>query len=548
MRTWEKIVISFVIVIFVYSYAAGFSTVSADLDFNATFAIVYIGPPSSITMSYSIVGGGTGFGPPTLTYTYGGTQCTTTLSSSPNTYNMDPGTVWSINNPTNASSWATSWLSSQVLSGSSGTEIWSTKQGTNGEAEEGENQTINFVYYHQYLINLGYSVFGTGAGPSPPDVTVTQFGASAPLYPPLSSVMTPTSVFVDAGSQYSFQNPLPWWTDNERWFTESSPQGVVSSSFSVQPVYYHQYTLWVFYTCMECYISPGTTTVNNTLSAAPPPILTGTSFGSTLSTQLPLGGGTIWLDEGSTFNLSNPLPGSSSTERWYSLVTGTSDITNGSMNGPVMITPSYDQQFYVEIKPNSAAGGSVTPASGWFSQVVQILATANPGWQFENWNGSGTASFSGTWNYGTLLLNSPDVINSPIVEYATFYPGLTINTNYGTVTYSYSLGSGSVPSNTSEVLYVPLDANVSLTANPSFYIFQFKQWSGATNSTAQQISIIVSAPTVVQANFDFNWLNIGITIAVIAGGLAIFTGLILQRRGKRTRNTVDQALSGAPGT
>jgi hypothetical protein len=138
------------------------------------------------------------------------------------------------------------------------------------------------------------------------------------------------------------------------------------------------------------------------------------------------------------------------------------------------------------------------------------------------------------------------VINSPTVEHATFYPELTIDAGrYGTVTYSYESGSGSIPGGSSEVLYVPLNASISVTANPSSYIFRFRQWSSAANPTAHQIQITVTAPTVLRANFDVDWLNVAVTILVIAIVLGVIAVLILRRR-TQTNNPADQTQPTTP--
>jgi hypothetical protein len=274
-----------------------------------------------MTMSYSVVRGGTGYAPPLLTYMWQGDHYVTPLSTSPTTYYMDSGSFWSVNNP---------------LSGSSETELWSSKQQTSGIAISAE--TVNPVYYHQYLVNLGYSVGGTGVGYSPPRVAIEQFGAT-------SSVMIPANVFIDAGSQYSYQNPLLGSSSSERWFS-ASPQGVASSSFSVQPTYYHQYPLTASYSIVGGG-NPGA------------PFLVGTSLGSTLSTPVTLEGGMIWLDEGSMFSVPNLLPASSSTERWYS-----QSLMSASMHGSATISPVYYHQYLVSIGFQDATGmRTVTPDS-----------------------------------------------------------------------------------------------------------------------------------------------------------------------------------------
>jgi hypothetical protein len=360
---------------------------------------------------------------------------------------------------------------------------------------------------------LNYSVVNGGTGFNSPTLTYVYGGTHTQYTTGL--ITFPTTYCMDPGSVWSVSNPLPGSSGTERWSTKQQTSGVASSNQTIKLVYYHQYLVVYSYS-----IGGG--------GNPAPPVLDGTSFGTSVSLIFGTASASVWLDAGTSYAFDSLL-NASTTDRWITNQASTS----GTISAPATFSPAYTHQFYVEMESDSVAGGSVTPASDWFNtgRTVQISATANPGWEFESWNGSGTTSFSGASNSTTVS------IDSPIVEYATFYPGLTINvTNYGTVTYSYSLGSDSVPSNTSKVLYVPLNTNIDLTANPtSSYIFQFKQWSGATASTDRQVSIIVSAPTTVQADFGFNWVNIGITIAVIAGGLVVLTVLILQRRGPRIR-------------
>ena len=542
-------------------------------DSNAYDFITGAGNWVQTTLSYSVVGGGTGYSAPTLTYTLGGVQYSASLSTSPTAYYMDSGSGWSVNNP---------------LSGSTGIETWITKQQTIGTA--GSNQSISITYYHQYSISLGYNVSGTGTGYSPPNATVVQFGS-------LTTVTVPIHLFADAGSQYSLQNPLLGSSPTERWFAASS-QGIVSSSLSLQALYYLQYALNESYS-----IVGGGNPVG--------PNVTCTSLGSSSSIPLTLVRGTVWLDLGSAYNIPNTLSPSGSTERWFTssplagsvsgpgtisqtyyhqylvvfsysvegggsplppLLNGTSlasptsqvfgtapsatwldsgssyafnfllnpsaterwstnqTLVSGTVSAPATLSPMYIHQFFVAMESDSAAGGSISPASNWFDagHMIQISAVANPRWEFENWNGSGASSYSG------ILNSTITIVNSPIVEYATFYPGLTINaTSYGTVAYNYSLGSGSIPGSSSVVLYVPLNDSVLLNANPSSFVFQFKSWSGDAVSTAQQMQILASAPMAVQANFDFNWLNIGITVAVAAIALAVLALLIFRRKGAR---------------
>jgi len=720
-----------------------------------------------ITLSYSVIGGGVGYGPPTLTYFFGGARYVTALTTSPTTYYVDPNSTWNAAN---------------LLPGSSSTETWCSNQQTSNSANS--SQTVNILYFHQYLVELEYSVLGTGTGYSPPNVTIEQFGTANTVAPPTSAFVdagsdclylnpllgsnstrwwkspitnatvlspttiirtyylqynftgsystsggsgqhapslhgtqfgaayaaalttTPTSYWLDSGTYWSIDNVLFGSGNSERWITTTTvASGTVSSSNTLNPIYYHQYSLNVYtslvgsasgyslpqfeFTCNSSaqvvILSQNPQTVwgdnGASWSISPDPLagsnssvrwdsqsaLSGTIAGavtidptfyvqydSQVDYQLLDGGPAsaptltyrqcgglqqliltatiqhVWIDSGSPWSATNPLAGSNSSERWqapaasgtfsssamtiisyynqwnltayYSLVGGGSPgppslnytlygtsgqtytmtqnptsiwadagslwtigpnpldssspkerwDTQSQLSGTVSTASTtnlsimFTHQFYLDVESNSAAGGSISPTSDWFEadQQVRISAVPSSGWQFENWEGSGSASYSGALNSTTI------VISSPTVEYATFYPGITISAgSHGTITYSYKSGSGSIPSASSRVLFVPLNANVSLAANPSFYLFRFRQWSNAKNPTAHQIQITVTAPTTLRANFDFDWINISVTILVIAMILGVITILILRRR-KTSLNdpAADQEQPTAPAT
>ena len=92
----------------------------------------------SVTVSYSVIGGGTGFGEPSFSYSYQDAVQSATLTQLPKTYTVDAVSSWSV---------------SDSLPGSSQDERWVTSS-TAGTASS--SQTINFAYQHQYLL----SVFG----------------------------------------------------------------------------------------------------------------------------------------------------------------------------------------------------------------------------------------------------------------------------------------------------------------------------------------------------------------------------------------------------
>ena len=172
------------------------------------------------TLSYSVVGGGAGYSPPTLTYKYNGAVQTTPLGTTPTVYNLDAGSTWSV--------------TSQLL-GSGATERWETSQATNGTAVPGNS--VSITYYHQYLETVSYSV-GGGSGYSPPALSGVQFGAVVSL--PVGT--SPASYWLDGATAYSVTDPLPGSTSSERWFSPGG-QGSVGGPGAVVFAYDHQFYL-----------------------------------------------------------------------------------------------------------------------------------------------------------------------------------------------------------------------------------------------------------------------------------------------------------------
>lgn len=90
----------------------------------------------SLTVSYAINGGGSGFGQPTFTYSYNGVNQSVALTQSPASYLVDVGSAWSV---------------TPALSGSTLTERWEVgSQEATGVASS--SQIITFVYQHQYRL------------------------------------------------------------------------------------------------------------------------------------------------------------------------------------------------------------------------------------------------------------------------------------------------------------------------------------------------------------------------------------------------------------
>ena len=77
-------------------------------------------------------------------------------------------------------------------------------------------------------------------------------------------------------------------------------------------------------------------------------------------------------------------------------------------------TATFKKQYYLTM--SHGTGGTVTPSSGWRGSgtTVSITATPSMGYSFSNWAGTGTGSFSGATNAGSITMGGP------VTETATF--------------------------------------------------------------------------------------------------------------------------------
>lgn len=154
-------------------------------------------------------------------------------------------------------------------------------------------------------------------------------------------------------------------------------------------------------------------------------------------------------------------------------------------------------------------------------------ASSNSGWEFEGWNGSGEGSYSGMNDTASI------VVNAPLVETATFYPGLTIATSNGiSVSYIYGSISGSIPAGTSKTIFAPKGTNITITASPTFFVYSFSIWTGSTISSESTTYVILNSPQSLTASYSFSYINISILSAVVIAAAVMV--LLFIRRKKET--------------
>jgi len=428
-----------------------------------------------LTLSYSVIGGGTAYSPPVLSYTLNGAQATPALTEVPTTYFADAGTRWQLSN---------------TLAGSSATERWETDQQTNGSGVV--SLTEGVVYFHQFLFTFGFSVIGGGTGYSPPQVQSFQFGSSL-------SVTGGTSGWADAGSIYTYDSALAGSSSIERWAAENG-SGTIAQSETHDVQYNHQYGLHLGYIVVGG-------------GSPAPPELTGVQFGREFSAPVS-NSTTYFLDPGSAWSLPALLSGSNALERWTAAT-----LTNGTVFQPETSAVIYHHQYSVAVNANPSLGGTVSPPSGWedAGSSVQMSQSASQEWKFEGWNGSGEGSYSG-------VSGSPSIqVDSPILENATFYPGLRLTAgDNGEVTYGFGSQRGSVSPGSSATVFAPLGTRVQIQANPASLIYSFSGWSQGANGTSVSTAIDLRGPAAATASFSLN----SIVIGGIGGGVLVVVGVV----------------------
>jgi len=91
-----------------------------------------------------------------------------------------------------------------------------------------------------------------------------------------------------------------------------------------------------------------------------------------------------------------------------------------AVTGNTTLAVTFTTQYAVSV--SATAGGTVGPASEWVPSggTVTLTATANASYEFTNWSGTGTSSYTGTTANPTLT------VTGPVSEIATFVPASSL--------------------------------------------------------------------------------------------------------------------------
>ncbi len=365
-------------------------------------------------------------------------------------------------------------------------------------------------------LTLSYAIHGGGSGFSAPAISYVYNGL------PQSATLSeqPKTFQIDWGSTLNISNVLPGSSSSERWITGTTPMNVTSSE-NLSVVYFNQFAMSTSYS-----VSGG--------GSPSAPTLSFSQLGSQTSVNLSTSPEVYWADAGSSWQVTSTLPGSSSTERWITL-----DVS-GSVTKSAAISPVYYHEYYLVFGENEAAGGSVTPVTGWYNATTQIhlTATASSGWRFEGWVGSGPGAYTGN------ATSQVYTVEGAVSESANFYPGLAISAQgSGSVTYSYASTSGTVKSGTSMTIYAPPGTVITLTSNPSLFLYSFSGWTGpGVSGSSHEESLTLNSPGEVVAKFGYNIPVLGgIGAAIVLVGIGV-----MFVRGRATRKGTAPAPTSPP--
>ncbi len=439
------------------------------------------------TFVYGIVGGGSGYSPPSIIFRQFGSPVNGTNGWA------DSGSTYMYSNPLPRSSFTERWFSGAPAGPVS------------------SSSPVEVTYYHQYAYLLNYTVVGGGKAYRDPSLNYTTTGSNSSGH--LSSAQE--TYWLDSGTSWAVVGQLPGSSPTERWTTNQPTSGSAASSVLTAFTYYHQYLVSVAYS-----IFGGGSPV--------PPAFAYQTHGLAEKTTLSIQTQSFWVDSASHWSLPYLLMGSGPAERWVANFS-----TAMTVSSQFSTTLQYLHQYHVIVSANSLTGGTFSNSTHWYDSGVSLRlnAVASDGWKFAYWEGMGSGSYNGTEPSPTFA------VEGPYKETAIFYPGLTISTDSnGYVSYAFGSTRGNVTAGSTKVLYVPPGVNVSLKANPGIFDVVFTGWSGGLSGTDGRTTIVVGAPILVIAGFGLDYTDITVIAMTIPIAIISAFYILAIRRWPRKNN------------
>jgi hypothetical protein len=480
-------------------------TISGASTLNITYYHQFL-----VNFTYELIGGGSPSAP-TVRITQFGLPTSAIVSRSPVTQRwVDSGSFYSY---------------SGLLGGSNDNERWDSNSGSGSITAA---VSLNPAFYHQYQQTLSYKVIGGGT-PSAPSFTAYQFGTSFTQ----SLTTSLNTQWFDANVSWTVEpNPLAGSKSTERWYSNQVLNGSIGGPQTLAFTYYHQFQENLSYGVM------------GDSSGSSPPSFTANQFGVSTPKMLSTFAGVYWFDNGTSWVVTNPLVGSTASERWFS-----SQLANGEILGARTLVFIYAQQYYLTIQVNPSYAGNATPLSGFFDygSEVEIAATGTPGYAFKNWTGSGKGSFTGTESSALVTMSAA------ITERAFFnsQPMVNITVTCNEAGQGFVIVDGKPIVCPQTFSWIPGSSHTIEALNPSKGLTQYT-WQSWNDGGAQSHTITApSYATTFMVTFAttsplidlIRQFLVEIIAAVVAG---VILYLLVERRKKTSERTSVVTIEEAP--
>jgi hypothetical protein len=252
--------------------------------------------------------------------------------------------------------------------GSTLRESWQFTLPASNVTFSASNSTFIYYYFDLLSQNIAFNLVG-GGSPSYPNVTYTSAPQSSsnatdsPTQYNLTLSASYQTIWPERSTGY-FVTPNPILNGTtERWMAAISSWATPQSG-NVQATYYHQYLYNLTFNV-------------NGPSGWSPPLLTSTQNGTSYTPTLTQSYASYWLDNSTSWSVSNPLPGSTQTNYWKDNIDATSGTVSSSLTYNFTYQWGYSIPFTLTSGPFANAFCLQTSSAGPYNITFQNMTSLN---------------------------------------------------------------------------------------------------------------------------------------------------------------------------
>jgi hypothetical protein len=252
--------------------------------------------------------------------------------------------------------------------GSTQQESWQFTLPASNVTFSASNSTFIYYYFDLLSQNIAFNLVG-GGSPSYPNVTYTSAPQSSsnatdsPAQYNLTLSASYQTIWPERSTKY-FVTPNPILNGTtERWMAAIS-SWTTPQSGNVLATYYHQYLYNLTFNV-------------NGPSGWSPPLLTSTQNGTSYTPTLTQSYASYWLDNSTSWSVSNPLPGSTQTNYWKDNIDATSGTVSGSLTYNFTYQWGYSIPFTLTSGPFANAFCLQTSSAGPYNITFQNMTSLN---------------------------------------------------------------------------------------------------------------------------------------------------------------------------